>query len=168
MKKIVYLFLILSLSSCMKMVDRIVEDARENIRVESIEKIATTDLTNVDIVLKIANNSKYKLALDDATLTLFYGQSRVGDIMLREGVEVPKRATTSVLMQWRLKINNPLTLFAASRELRSRNLDNMYVSFKIAGKGGPAPIDFSEDMMSLSQFLAIFGASIDDLDKINK
>lgn len=168
MKKILFLSLLIYLSSCTKMVDRVADNVRTNVRVESVENISINGFSTVDMVLKVANNSKYKLALDNAALTLFYGGSRVGEVILQEGIDLPKGATTRLSFKFRFKVSNPLTLLAMTREFKERRLDNMQVSFNVSGKGGGVPVRFSGEMVPLSQFIATFGTSIDDLYKINK
>ena len=53
------------------------------------------------------NDTGYKLVLDAAKAGVYYAGSRVGTIVLREAVEVPRRTTDSFRTLWRLKISDP-------------------------------------------------------------
>lgn len=156
---IVALAVALSLTSCR----RVVEKAREKIRVEAIEAIESHGLSGFDAVVRLKNGTGYKLRLETAEVELFYDSRRIGDVALREPVEVARRTTVSVETQWRLRISDPLALYVLSRRLQQGELSQISVSFVIKGRGGPAKVDISQQMLPLSQVLNIFGLKADDL-----
>lgn len=163
MKKLLCILLLtavaLSLGSCR----RAVEKARRNIRVEAVEKIELQGLTGAEVVLRVRNDTGYKLVLDNARLDIYYGRSRVGDIALREGVEVARRTTGSVSTRWRIRISDPLALYVLAKKIERNDLSEVAVSFSAEGRGGPAPVKISREMVPLSEFLTIFGLTMQDL-----
>lgn len=163
MKKILFYTLILAValagSSCRRAAERI----RRNIRVEGIEKIERHAMAGADLTLRVVNNTGYKLALDEARVELFYGDSSVGSIVLRERVEVPRRTTMSLLTRWQLRISDPLALFVLTKKVQQGDLSQVGLSLEVKGKGGPKTVNISREKMPLSDFLNIFGLSIDDL-----
>ncbi len=62
---------------------RTVEKARQNIRVECIERADLRGASGCDIVLQVRNDTRYKLVLASASFDLFYGSACVGTIVLR-------------------------------------------------------------------------------------
>lgn len=163
MKKLLYILLLsavaLSLGSCR----RAVEKARRNIRVEAVEKIERQGLTGAEVVLRVRNDTGYKLVLDNARLDIYYGRSRVGDISLREGVEVARHTAGSVSTLWRIRISDPLALYVLAKKIERNDLSEVAVSFSVEGRGGPAPVKISREMVPLSEFLNIFGLTMQDL-----
>lgn len=145
-----------------------VEKARRNIRVEKIEKIERYGLSGFDLTLRVKNDTRYRLRLDTVSLALFYDDSRVGTISLREGVEVPKRTTLNVTTQWRLRISDPLALYVVGKKLEAGDLSPLSVSVLVQGRGGPARIDISRERVPLSQFLATFNLSVEDITRYLK
>ena len=138
-----------SLSSCR----RAVEKARRNIRFEGIERVERQGLTG------------YKLVLDAAEMGVYYAGGRVGTVVLREAVEVPRRTTDSFRTLWQLKISDPLALYVLARKVKSGDLSQVEVSYAVEGRGGPAPVKISRERMPLSDFLNTFGLTIEDVKK---
>lgn len=53
--------------------------------------------------MRVMNNTGYKLVLDAAEIGIYYADGRVGSVVLREAVEVPRRTTDSFRTLWRLR-----------------------------------------------------------------
>ncbi|WP_295938273.1 hypothetical protein [uncultured Alistipes sp.] len=163
MKKIIVYALILltalSLSSCRKAVEK----ARQNIRFEGIEKVERQGLTGVEIVARVMNNTGHKLVLETALLDVYYAGGRVASVILREPVEVQRRTHESFSSLWRIKISDPLAIYVMARKFQQNDISQIGVSFSVEGRGGPAPVRFSQEMMPLSEFLNIFGLSLQDV-----
>lgn len=149
----------LSLASCRKAV----EEAQRNIRFEGIEGIELQGLTGVEVVARVTNDSNYDLALETARLDIYYGQERVASILLREPVAVPRHTGGSISSRWSIRISDLLLLYEAVQKARQDDISRLAVSFSVAGRGGPAPVRFSREMMPLSDFLHIFGLSLQDV-----
>lgn len=163
MKKYLLLLVALTVSFTMTSCRRAAEKARAKIRIEAVEAVEGHGLSGFDALLRIKNGTGYKLELETAELQLFFGDGRIGDVSLRERVEVPKRTTASIPTQWRLRISDPLALYMLTKKLKQGDLSQIAVSFSLKGRGGPAKVDISQQMMPLPQFLRIFGLSEDDL-----
>lgn len=163
MKKYLLLIVALTVAFSMTSCRRAAEKAREKIRVEAVEAVERHGLSGFDAVLRVKNGTGYKLTLETAELELFYDGMRIGDVALREGIEVPKRSTVSVETKWRIRISDPLALYVLAKKLQQGDLSQIRVSFALKGRGGPAKVDISQKMMPLPQFLAIFGLSEGDL-----
>lgn len=163
MKKILFYTLLLAVALTAGSCRRAAEKARQNIRVESVEKFERRGTAGFDLTLRVMNDTGYKLALNAARLELYFGDSPVGEVILREGVEVPRRTMASVGMKWQLKISDPLALFALTRKFQSGDLSQMFVSFDIDGKGGPKKLKISRKMIPLPEFLNIFGVSTQNI-----
>ena len=144
-----------SLSSCR----RAVEKARRNIRFEGIERVERQGLTGAEVVVRVMNDTGYKLVLDAAEMGVYYAGGRVGTVVLREAVEVPRRTL------WQLKISDPLALYVLARKVKSGDLSQVEVSYAVEGRGGPAPVKISRERMPLSDFLNTFGLTIEDVKK---
>ena len=145
-----------SLSSCR----RAVEKARRNIRFEGIERVERQGLTGAEVVVRVMNDTGYKLVLDAAEMGVYYAGGRVGTVVLREAVEVPRRTTDSFRTLWQLKISDPLALYVLARKVKSGDLSQVE-----EGRGGPAPVKISRERMPLSDFLNTFGLTIEDVKK---
>lgn len=165
MKKILIYFLLLAAVLPMSSCRRAAEKAREKIRVEAVEKVDRHGLSGVDLTLRVNNGSGYKLSLKEARLELFYAGSEVAAVTLREGVEIPRRTVQSVTLQWRIRISDPLALYVLSQKAGQGDLSQVFVSFSVDGRGGPAKVNISREMMPLPEFLNIFGLSLDDVKK---
>ena len=150
-----------SLSSCR----RAVEKARRNIRFEGIERVERQGLTGAEVVVRVMNDTGYKLVLDAAEMGVYYAGGRVGTVVLREAVEVPRRTTDSFRTLWQLKISDPLALYVLARKVKSGYLSQVEVSYAVEGRGGPAPVKISRERMPLSDFLNTFGLTIEDVKK---
>lgn len=163
MKKYVLLIVAFTVALATPSCRRAAEKAREKIRIEAVEAIERHGLSGFDAVVRIKNGTGYKLRLETAEMELFYDSRRIGGVALREPVDVPRRTTVSVGTQWRLRISDPLALYLLTRKLQQGDLSQINVSFVVKGRGGPARVDISRDMMPLSQVLNIFGLKADDL-----
>ena len=119
-----------SLSSCR----RAVEKARRNIRFEGIERVERQGLTGAEVVVRVMNDTGYKLVLDAAEMGVYYAGGRVGTVVLREAVEVPRRTTDSFRTLWQLKISDPLALYVLARKVKSGDLSQVEVSYAVEGR----------------------------------
>ena len=144
-----------SLSSCR----RAVEKARRNIRFEGIERVERQGLTGAEVVVRVMNDTGYKLVLDAAEMGVYYAGGRVGTVV------VPRRTTDSFRTLWQLKISDPLALYVLARKVKSGDLSQVEVSYAVEGRGGPAPVKISRERMPLSDFLNTFGLTIEDVKK---
>ena len=50
-----------------------------------------------------------------------------------------------------------------TKKIREDDISKIGVSFAIEGRGGPAHVKISREMMPLSEFLNIFGLSLNDV-----
>ena len=155
---------LLSATSCR----RAVEKTARKIRVEAVEQVVPRGLSGLDVTLRVANGSGYKLSLDTVRVDLFCAGSRVGRMVLREQVEVAKRQTASVTTRWQMKISDPLALYAMIRKIDRGDYSNITVSYLVSGRGGPIPINISQEMVLLSDFLNIFGLKTEDIKSLLK
>lgn len=156
--------LALSGGSCRRAVER----AKRNIRIEAVEKIERKGISGAEVVVRVNNGSRYKLALERAEFGIYYGDARVGTIVLMQPVEVPRRTTLSVVTDWRLKISDPLALYLLVRKASDGEWTQIGVSCSVEGRGGPAPVKFLREKMPLSDFLNTFGLSIRDVENYLK
>lgn len=139
------------------------EKARKNIRIEAVEKFELHGMTGADVVLRVMNDTGYKLSVESAQLDLFYSGSLVGTVRLREGVELDRRTTASVAMQWQLRVEDPLSLFVVMQKIKQNDLADVAVSYAVKGRGGPAKINISREMVPASEFLNTFGLTLQNL-----
>lgn len=150
---------VLSLGSCR----RAIEKAQRNIRIEAVEKAERQGLSGAEIVLRVRNDTGYKLKLKKASLEVYYAEGLVTKVALRKEVEVPRRTTGSVTTLWRIRTSDPMALHVTTKKIREDDISKIGVSFAVEGRGGPAPVKISQQMMPLSEFLNIFGLSLDDV-----
>ncbi|MCM1151202.1 MAG: hypothetical protein NC209_05480 [Alistipes sp.] len=155
----VLLLLCVGMSSCR----RAAEKAREKIRIEAVEQVEMHGLTALDLVLRVRNDSGYKLRVEHAALDIFYGTTFVAGAVLREPLFVPRRTTQSLATQWRLRLSDPLAAYALVRRLRRDDISAVSVSFAVAGQGGPAAVNISRERVPLSEFLNTFDLDLQQL-----
>lgn len=155
------LLLVLTMGSCR----RAAENAARKIKVEAIEKIEPKGLTGAEATLRIANGTKHKLALSKAVFVFHYRQDKVMSIRLHEGIEIGKLTTESIVTRWKLRIDNPLAMLLLSRDLHADDPSQIYVSYAIEGRGGPAAVNIARERIPLSDFLNIFDVTLQDVKK---
>lgn len=158
------LLVLLSTTSCR----RAFEKTAQKIRVEAVESVTSRGLSGLDVTLRVANGSGYKLSLDTVRADIYCAGGRVGRIVLRDRVEVAKRTTASVSTRWQMKIYDPLALYALIRKMDRGDYSNITVSYTVSGHGGPFPINISQEMVLLSDFLNIFGLKNEDIKNFLK
>ena len=142
---------------------RMAEKAQRNIRLEAVEKARRQGLSGAEIVLRVKNGTGHKLKLEKASLTVYYAGGVVTKVALREPAEAPRRATASVTTLWRIRTSDPMALHVMTKKIREDDISKIGVSFAIEGRGGPARVKISREMMPLSEFLNIFGLSLNDV-----
>ena len=156
---ILLLGVVLPLGSCRRMAEK----AQRNIRLEAVEKARRQGLSGAEIVLRIKNGTGHKLKLEKASLTVYYAGGVVTKVALREPAEAPRRATASVTTLWRIRTSDPMALHVMTKKIRKDDISKIGVSFAVEGRGGPARVKISREMMPLSEFLNIFGLSLNDV-----
>ena len=156
---ILLLGVVLPLGSCRRMAEK----AQRNIRLEAVEKARRQGLSGAEIVLRVKNGTGHKLKLEKASLTVYYAGGVVTKVALREPAEAPRRATASVTTLWRIRTSDPMALHVMTKKIREDDISKIGVSFAVEGRGGPARVKISREMMPLSEFLNIFGLSLNDV-----
>ena len=134
---ILLLGVVLPLGSCRRMAEK----AQRNIRLEAVEKARRQGLSGA----------------------VYYAGRVVTKVALREPAEAPRRATASVTTLWRIRTSDPMALHVMTKKIREDDISKIGVSFAVEGRGGPARVKISREMMPLSEFLNIFGLSLNDV-----
>ena len=163
MRKTGLLLLLAVLCAVLPSCRRVAEKAGEKIRIEEVERVSGRGVTGAEIVVRVVNDSRYKIALERASLDLYMGQSCACSAELLQPVEVARRTTASVATQWRIRIVDPLALYAVVRRVQRNDITQIGVSFSVEGHGGPLPVNFSREKMPLSEFLNTFGVDLQEL-----
>ncbi|MDE5623269.1 MAG: hypothetical protein K2I62_01375 [Alistipes sp.] len=162
-RKLFLSLLCLALCAGLTSCGRKAEKLRESIRVEAVERIEMHSLTGLDILLRVRNDTGYKLLLNEASLDIFMGPSLVAGAELCDPVEVPRRSRGSVATRWRLKISDPLAAYVLARRIGRGDISAVAVSFEVRGRGGPARVNICREKMPLSEFLNTFGVTLEEL-----
>ena len=171
MRKLIYLVVILfaatiAMTSCRSVVENSIENIKEQVSIESIDKVNINGFTSIDLLTSVRNDSRHKLLLKSGELTLYYNKGVIGELTLKAPVELDKRTSKQLLSQWGLSLNNPFSLIAVGNKINKGDINNLFVSFSMSGRFGIYPLNLSEEMVPLSHFLAIFGIENDELKNI--
>lgn len=149
---IALILLALTFGSC----QRTAEEAIQKIRIEAVEDFRLSGLTNAEMVLRIANDTRHKIKLDEAELTILYKERPTIALQLQEGIKINKRTTESIATRWKLK-GEALPMMLVMRTIRNDDPSQIQVSFRIGGHSGLVGFDISQEKMPLSDFLPTFG-----------
>ncbi len=146
------ILLALTFGSCQRMA----EDAIRKIRIQAVEEFRLYGLTNAEMVLRIANDTRHKIKLNDVELTIHYKESPAITLQLQEGIKINKRTTESVATRWKLKAE-ALAMMLVARDIRNDDPSQIRVSFRIEGHSGLVGFDITQEKMPLTDFLPTFG-----------
>ena len=62
-----------------------------------------------------------------------------------------------------MRTTDPMAYYVMVKKIREDDISQVAVSFAVEGRGGPASVKNSEEMVPLSEFLNIFGLSLQDV-----
>ena len=168
MKRVLYLVLTVAcallLGSCNK--ERQAEKLREKIRFEGVEQIVPHGMSGVDVVVSVANQTRHKITLEEAELTLKYDRSKVLMLQLRDVVELPKRFEGELEISTRMKVYDPLSAIVVLNRVRNKSFDEMSVTIDAKVKVGPVRKNIFVADMDLPKFLSKFALSTEEVDQI--
>ncbi len=168
MKRTLYLVLLVAcallLGSCNA--ERQAAKLREKIRFEGIEEITPRGMSGVDAVVAVANETRHKITLEEAELTLKYDRNKVLMLQLRDVVELPKRFEGELKISTRMKVYDPLSAIVVLNRVRNKKFDEMSVTIDAKVKVGPVRKNIFVADMELQKFLSKFALSTEDLDRI--
>ena len=168
MKRVLYLVLTVAcallLGSCNK--ERQAEKLREKIRFEGVEQIVPHGMSGVDVVVSVANQTRHKITLEEAELTLKYDRNKVLMLQLRDVVELPKRFEGELEISTRMKVYDPLSAIVVLNRVRNKNFDEMSVTIDAKVKVGPVRKNIFVADMDLPKFLSKFALSTEVVDRI--
>lgn len=168
MKRVLYLVLTVAcallLGSCNK--ERQAEKLREKIRFEGVEQIVPHGMSGVDVVVSVANQTRHKITLEEAELTLKYDRNKVLMLQLRDVVELPKRFEGELEISTRMKVYDPLSAIVVLNRVRNKNFDEMSVTIDAKVKVGPVRKNIFVADMDLPKFLSKFALSTEEVDRI--
>lgn len=168
MKRVLYLVLTVAcallLGSCNK--ERQAEKLREKIRFEGVEQIVPHGMSGVDVVVSVANQTRHKITLEEAELTLKYVRNKVLMLQLRDVVELPKRFEGELEISTRMKVYDPLSAIVVLNRVRNKSFDEMSVTIDAKVKVGPVRKNIFVADMDLPKFLSKFALSTEEVDRI--
>ena len=168
MKRVLYLVLTVAcallLGSCNK--ERQAEKLREKIRFEGVEQIVPHGMSGVDVVVSVANQTRHKITLEEAELTLKYDRCKVLMLQLRDVVELPKRFEGELEISTRMKVYDPLSAIVVLNRVRNKSFDEMSVTIDAKAKVGPVRKNIFVADMDLPKFLSKFALSTEEVDRI--
>lgn len=168
MKRVLYLVLTVAcallLGSCNK--ERQAEKLREKIRFEGVEQIVPHGMSGVDVVVSVANQTRHKITLEEAELTLKYDRNKVLMLQLRDVVELPKRFEGELEISTRMKVYDPLSAIVVLNRVRNKSFDEMSVTIDAKVKVGPVRKNIFVADMDLPKFLSKFALSTEEIDRI--
>lgn len=168
MKRVLYLVLTVAcallLGSCNK--ERQAEKLREKIRFEGVEQIVPHGMSGVDVVVSVANQTRHKITLEEAELTLKYDRNKVLMLQLRDVVELPKRFEGELKISTRMKVYDPLSAIVVLNRVRNKSFDEMSVTIDAKVKVGPVRKNIFVADMDLPKFLSKFALSTEEVDRI--
>ena len=168
MKRVLYLVLTVAcallLGSCNK--ERQAEKLREKIRFEGVEQIVPHGMSGVDVVVSVANQTRHKITLEEAELTLKYDRNKVLMLQLRDVVELPKRFEGELEISTRMKVYDPLSAIVVLNRVRNKSFDEMSVTIDAKVKVGPVRKNIFVADMDLPKFLSKFALSTEVVDRI--
>lgn len=168
MKRVLYLVLTVAcallLGSCNK--ERQAKKLREKIRFEGVEQIVPHGMSGVDVVVSVANQTRHKITLEEAELTLKYDRTKVLMLQLRDVVELPKRFEGELEISTRMKVYDPLSAIVVLNRVRNKSFDEMSVTIDAKVKVGPVRKNIFVADMDLPKFLSKFALSTEEVDRI--
>lgn len=138
-------------------------DPLQRLRVEELTAFRRYGWTGMDLTLRVHNGGRRSLALSDARLTLWYGGGEAMRFELRGTCEVAGRTDAEVGMRWRTDLRDPAAGYLIDKKMREGALAAFAVTFSGRLCRGGRCREISLPMMPLSDFLAIFGLSLADL-----
>jgi len=150
--------LALTLGSCQRMA----ENAARKVRIEAVEEFWLRGLTGAEMVLRIANDTRHKIELDQVELTLHYKESPAIALRLHESIEIGKRTTESIATRWKLKAE-ALAMMLLARDIRNDDPSQIRVAFHVEGHAGAVRFNIDQEKMPLTDFLSIFGITWQEL-----
>lgn len=154
----------LMFSSCSA--ERQADKLREKIRFVSLDQIVPHGMSGVDASFTVANETRHKITLEEAELTLSYDRNEVAMLQLREAITLPKRFEGQLDASARMKIYDPLSAIAVFARIRRNQTEQMTVSIDAKVKAGPVRKNISIEDMELQKFLSKFALSTQAADEI--
>ena len=168
MKRALYLIFVVACAllfgSCNA--ERQAEKMREKIRFEGIDEITPHGLSGIDAVVSVVNETRHKITLEEAELTLNSDRNKVLMLQLRDEVELPKRFEGQLKISTRMKVYDPLSALVVLNRLRNQKFDGMNVTIDAKVKVGPVRKNIFVADMELQKFLSKFALSTEELDRI--
>ncbi len=119
--------------------------------------------TGMDDTLRVEIRCRRALLVADACLTLYYAGGELGRIELRGEAFVAPRGDSEVPMRWRIDLSDPAAGYLIEKKMRAGETALFAVVFSGRVCSGSRCRDISLPMMPLSDFLAIFGVSLADM-----
>jgi hypothetical protein len=168
MKRIAFILVVavgaLLLGSCSA--ERQAEKMREKIRFEGIEQITPHGMSGVDVAVAVVNETRHRITLEEAELTLSYNRNKVLMLKLRDAVELPKRFEGTLNISARMKVYDPLSAMYVLSRIGSNTLDDMTVTLDAKAKVGPVRKNIFVADIELQKFLSKFALSTEESEQI--
>ncbi|MBP3482760.1 MAG: hypothetical protein J6K28_05140 [Alistipes sp.] len=138
------------------------------VRIEKIEGYRGTGLMSGDLTVRVDNSTRYDITLEECTVTLFYSDSKVCAVTVREAVTAAKRSVAGIVVPLGLQLGNPLAAYGVWNKVQRGELDNMTVSVEALVKAGIIRRKVEKEHIPLEVLLDMTGVSAEDIRNMVK
>lgn len=140
----------------------------DKLRFEKIEGFLRTGLLSGELTVRVSNDTRYTITVEDAVATLRYAGSRVGALVLLEAVAIPKRATSSLTVPIEAEIGNPLAIYGVWNKVLRGELSEITVSVEATLAAGIVRRRIVKNDIPLGALLDAAGITADDIRNMVK
>ncbi|MCC8034408.1 MAG: hypothetical protein LIO77_00540 [Rikenellaceae bacterium] len=133
----------------------------DDIRILELEHLGMETMTKPVVTVRVRNDSRKNIRITEGRFTLASPSGRIGEVMLTDRIDIPKRSETSITLPIRIKISNPLAA-ASLAAGGGAAADRLTVTGEATVKAGAMKKKFAFDNAPFSRFLTIFGADRTD------
>lgn len=113
--------------------------------------------SGMTLEMKVTNDSRRRLTVKRAKLTLFIDRRTVGHIYLHEPFRFERHSSGRVSSLWRMSFPDNMQLYALKRRILRDDTSQIFVSYDAVVRCGLVKANISGSYVSLSEFLNTFG-----------
>jgi hypothetical protein len=140
----------------------------DKFRIERIVTVTHVSTSGMNLWVEVSSDWAHTLIIKRGKVDIMMHGNHVATIELRDKVEIPRRATTKVLLPLRFTFTNSLTLQRVLRHLVEKRGLGTTIDYRIRAGLKVLKMNFSDKNVAVSEILDNFALSNESLRELLK
>ncbi len=130
----------------------------DQVEVLQIERVELKGFTAIQVVVELRNDSKYEIAMEGATVTLYSDGEKLATLSQVGSAVAAIESKQSIKTLWRIENIDPMAMLSLSSRIAKRDMTGVTIDYSAELSAGKIKRTISAEGVDITKFIAIFAS----------